>query len=363
MPVGSDTEIHNLYREATGRQFPGGAEGTAVLEAMRGREPDEIRNMLRGGWQPSGGSVSRIASEQLENEIASAISELEAELQKYPLEITEEEMNNFLQKAVEQITPYYDKKKSEIEAGIQEGKIRSAEDVLMEIRTVKDDLTTELKSLDIRQAKTEEEFVNTIADITSSRDEDFETKRFEWKQRVDQAKMGQIQSGTLTSGVGRKYVQELLGREEEEKAGIERRAAQQQAEAETARKYDLQAVSLAREAAEKERARRLGTAEEEATTTSAALGTLGLSDLAQLPSEAEIARRRGEYTGRIYTKEALTDIGEEEKRATESRRMELAEEERAIRQQEAKRARERKVSELAQKYKRVAPSLLQSYLY
>lgn len=315
-------------------------------------------------WVLLGGEsdIGNTPADQLAGEIARAISELEAEMQKYPLELTQQEMDNFLQRAIEQVTPYYEKKKAEIEAGIKEGKIRGAEDVLMEIRKVKDDLNIELKSLDIRQATTEEEFVNTLADITSSKDEDLETKRYEWQQRVDNVKMGQVQGGTLTSGVGKKYVQELLGRQETEKAAVERKYGQQQTEAETAKKYDLQTIGLAREAAEKERVRRLGTTEEEAATTGAALSTLGYSELEQLPSETEIARRRGEYTGSIYSSDALSSMEEEQKRAVESRRMELTDEERAIREQTARQAKEKKLSELAQKYKSVAPSVLQSYL-
>lgn len=361
--VGSDTEIYNIYREVTGRELPGGAEGTAILEEMRNYSADEVRNKLRGGWSPSQGNIDRLTDEQLSNEIISYINELEEYMQQFPLDFTQAEMDNFLQRAIEEVTPYYEKKKAEIEAGIREGRLRGAEDVLMEIRAVKDDLATELKELDIRQAQTEEEFVNTLADITASKDEDLETKKYEWQQRVDAVKTGQVQSGTLTSGVGKKYVQELLGREQAEKAAVERKAEQEALEAETAKKYDLQAISLAREAAEKERVRRLGTAEQEEATTGAALSTLGLTGLEQLPSETEIARRRGEYTGRLYSSEDLSDWEEERKRMIEAQRQEFETQGREELYQTAEKARQKKISELAQKYKSVAPSVLQSYLY
>ncbi len=122
------------------------------------------------------------AAEDLENELTDILIELDEKLSAIPLHITDEEREAFLQSAIEQITPYYDKKKLEIEAGIKEGKIRTAEDVLTEIRAVREESTVLLEKWDIEKAETEEDFINTISDITATKDEDIAAKREDWRK-------------------------------------------------------------------------------------------------------------------------------------------------------------------------------------
>ena len=179
-----------------------------------------------------------------------------------------------------------------------------------------------------------EDFINTLADITATRDEDIAMKRADWKTRVDTAKQGQVSAGILTSGVGKSKIQELRDRQGLEEAALQRRAGTATTTAETAKKYDLQTISLARESAEQERVRKIGAPAETAATVAGARGTLGLAEGTGLPSEAEVARLRAERNITLARPEALTNLGEEQKKATESRKLTLQAEEESIRQRE-----------------------------
>ena len=299
----------------------------------------------------SRGEASQIeADEQLKREISDIVTELDAKLSDTRLGLTDKERDDFLAKAIEQVKPYYDKKRGEIEKGISTGKIRDAEDVLASIRTVREDTENLLFKYDIDRAETEEDLVNTLADITSTKEETLDAKKSEWTERIRNVKMGQVQTGTLTSGIGRGRVGELLGRETAERETIERRAGTAELETETRAKYDLQKVALARKAAEQERVRRIGTAGQEATTTQAALGTTGLAGLGELPSLAELARRRGAEPITIERPEALTELTEEQRRAGEAQAMEFETEEKAIRAQEYDILKKKTLSDLAKRY-------------
>ncbi|MDD5501503.1 MAG: hypothetical protein PHH57_07500 [Candidatus Omnitrophica bacterium] len=313
----------------------------------------------------SDSEAARVQVEEAENaltrEITSIINDLDAKLSDVRLGLTDAERDQFLQKAIEQVQPYYDKKKAEIEKGIQTGKIRSAEDVLATIRDVGQETENLLAKYDIDKAETEEDLVNTLADITATKEESLETKKAEWAERIRQTKMGQVQTGVLTSGIGQQQVGELLRREQAERAAIERRAATAETTAQTAAKYDLERVALARKAAEEERIRKIGTPEQEAATTQEALRTAGLGSLGQLPSLAELARRRGEEPITTYRPEALTELAEEQKRAVESRRMELEAEEKAIRAQEYETLKKKTLSDLAKTHGQTAMSFASRY--
>lgn len=352
----SDTIIRNRVREVLGREAT-----DEEIRSFRSVPDNELRNAIRAGTTGTLGTLASSAASQLEDQLVNAISELETKLNTLPMEITESEMEQFLQRAVEQVTPYYEKKIAEIEKGVREGKIRSAEDVLTEIREVRGETDILLRKWDVEQAETEEELADNLASITARKEEDLALKRDDWRQRIETSKMEQVGAGTLTSGVGRKYIGELLGRQELEEAGIERRAGEAEVEEKREVKYDLQRISLARESAEKERVRKIGTPEEEAVTTGAALGTLGYGRIEELPSRTEIARRRGEEPVTTYKPEALIETEEERKRAIESRRMELVAQTRAEREQEKQALRTKTVSELARKYKTAAPTLYSRY--
>lgn len=303
-----------------------------------------------------------LAEKALEEEIANIVIEYDEQMSNIPLVLTDEEKEQFLQKAIDQITPYYEEKKEEIQAGIKEGKIRTAEDILSKIREVRQETDEKLANYRVWEAETEEEFVNNIADITATKEEDLEMKRADWRDRIRQAKQGQVQTGVLTSGIGRKRVGEMLDREQMETGAIERRAEQARTEAETGRKYDLKRIALARESAERERIRQIGGPGEEADTTEAALATTGYGSLEELPSEAELARLRSERNQTVYRPEALTDIEEERKRAIESRRMELETQEEAIRRQRREQLKKQTLADLARDKKRYGSAILGSYL-
>jgi hypothetical protein len=141
----------------------------------------------------------------LVDKTANEIIKLEDKLANIPgVSLSQKELDAFLSKAIDQVTPYYNKKRTEIETGIKEGKIRAAEDILTDIRRIQEEIGTTLKKFDIDQAQTEEEFVNTLADITASKDEDIATKRYVWGERIKESKQKQVQTGMLTSGIEKK---------------------------------------------------------------------------------------------------------------------------------------------------------------
>ena len=276
------------------------------------------------GYGPSGASATSVnADDELTRQAAQIISELDSKLSNLRITLTNSERDAFLQKAIDQITPYYDKKKAEIEKGIQEGKIRTAEDVLASIRDIQQTTETLLAKYDVTKARTDEELVNTLADITATSEEDLAMKRDDWRQRIDTAKQTQVQKDILTSGIGQKEIGNLQARQQLEEGAIQRRAGADITKAQTGAKYDLQTIALSRQAAEQERVRQIGTPEQQGATTQTALGTLGYTGMEQLPSQQQLALQRGLNPTTLYSPEALTTSEEERKRATESRRMEL----------------------------------------
>jgi len=287
------------------------------------------------------------ASAPIIDQIKKQIIELDKQLDSLsPLGITDEEKEAFLNKAIEQVQPYYDRKTKEIETGIAEGTLRTAEDVLLYIRDVENEVKTSLEKLDLSQAQTEEEFLNRIADITATKQENVQAKREEWRLRLENTKMEQIQSGTLTSGIGAKKREEVKRLEGMETGTIEARAGREQLDTETANKYTLDQIRLAREASERDRVARIGAPQETEATKQEALAQAGLSGMEQLGSKAdiELARGTGARNVSTYKPDALTSLEEERLKAVESRKQELQSEELTLREKEYEKQRQKILS-------------------
>jgi hypothetical protein len=306
--------------------------------------------------QSSGASdLSSRSEDELYNSILNSINSLLDEYNRVGAPaLTNSEMEIFLNKAIEQVTPYYDKKKAEIEAGIKEGRIQNMEDILMNIRDVETSTNELLARYDISKAQTDEELANKLADITATRDEELALKADDWRQRIEQKKSSQIQSDTLTSGVGRKQIQDLLSRQALEQQAIQRRAGVASTVAQTAAKYDLQKVALARQTAEKERINKIGTPAQREELESKISAELGLPSASRLPSSAEVLRARASRNITTYKPEALTASEEERKRAIESRKLQLQNEELAARESKEKAQRQEINTRIAQQQNRLS---------
>ena len=285
------------------------------------------------------------ASAPIIEQITEQIIALDRQLDSLgPLGLTDAEKENFLSKAIEQVQPFYDRKTQEIEAGISEGRLRTAEDVLLFTRDIQNEVQTTLASLDLRSAETEEDFLNIMSEITSGRDENVGAKREEWRLRLENTKMEQIRGGIFSSGIGRKKREEVKRLEEMETGTIEAQAARRQTDVETARKYDLDQIRLAREASERDRAARIGAPE-----TREALETTGLTDISQLGSRSavELARKGEARDITTYRPEALQGLEEQRLKGVESRKLEFQEEELSIREQEYQRKRQKVLADKA----------------
>ena len=251
------------------------------------------------------------------------------------LSLTDQEKQAFLDKAIQQITPYYENKKAEIEASLKEGKVKTAEDILTSIRQVDEETKAQLANFDLAQAQTEEDFLNRIADITSTTSEDLATKREDYRQRLEILKANQVQSGTLTSGIGAKKRTEQETLKAMEEAAIQRKAQAETTGVQTQEKYNLQNIALARQAAEQARIRKIGTPSEVASTQSAAMQTAGLNDIGQLKSPGELARLRAERgISPSDDRTQLTSLEGQRQRAGVATQQELQADELARRQQE-----------------------------
>ncbi len=295
---------------------------------------------------------------QLQKSISNAIVELEQKLDEVDTRLTlsDEERQAFLDKAIEQITPYYNTKKMEIEKGINEGKVQSAEDVLLTIRDVQENTNSLLAKFDIDQAETEEDFINNISEITSRKEDDLNIKRAEWKQRLEDAKLNQVKTGVFASGVGRKKIGELDTMKTLDETSLTNRAAEAETQATTKKKYDLERIVLARKAAEEERIRKIGTPDTVNTLQTNASTTLGLQPGQTIGSQAEIAQARADRNITIRNPEDLTSLEEERLKAIESRNQELQNNELAVREQREKSTREKILGDLAAKKNQLANS-------
>ena len=248
------------------------------------------------------------------------------------LTLTQEEIDTYLEKAIAEITPYYDNKKAEIQASLEAGKTRTAEDLLISIRDIEEQTRTALEGFDLSTAETEEDFLNKIANITATEGEDIALKRNDYAQRLETMKFNQVQKGTVASGIGLKERQELEGRKSMEEAAIQRKADASEAFAQTAKNYNLENIALARRAAEEQRIRKVGTTSEAASTSAQAMDTAGITDMSQLGTPAELALNRAN-SGIVASTDAtqLTDLEAEKTKAGIATQQEMQADQLAIR--------------------------------
>ena len=290
--------------------------GTRRLEQMQPTKNDIQSGKAVGDLKPF-----------LIDEISNQLIELEDKLNKIPgVSLTQEEQDSFLKKALDQITPYFEQKKSEIEKGIREGFIRTAEDTLALIQQVKNEVKNSFQKYDIDQAQTEDEFVAKMADITSAEGEAVESKVYEWQQRMQEAKMNLGKKGILSSGIGMKQLSELEKRQQAEKEAIARRAEQAKTEATTVKKFSLDRVALARQQITDERKRRIGEPTQTAEMEAKAREAAGLAPDQNL-SETDILNNRQARNTKVYDPTALNSLEEERRTALESRKLSLQTEE------------------------------------
>jgi len=279
------------------------------------------------------GGYSYPLIKSIQNEMVALDRQID-ELTPY-LSLTDEEKQAFLDKALEEVTPYYERKKKEIEAGIKEGKVRTAEDILTEIRTVEEETKAVLQKYDLSTAETQEDFLNKLADVTTTKAETLEEKKLDYQMRLENLEANQIQTGILTSGIGKKKIMEQQQLKTLEEQEIERRAQTEITGLETTKKYNLEQVQLARKAAEDERIRRIGSPEEAEATKKQAFGTLGITGYEGLKSPEELARQRTERgISPITDQTTLTDLESERIRAQQATGQELQADELARREAE-----------------------------
>lgn len=299
------------------------------------------------------GGVSYPIIEAISKEMVALDRQID-ELTPY-LSLTDEEKQAFLNKAIEQITPYYDRKTAELEASLKEGKVRTAEDILTNIKQIDEETKAELARYDLSTAQTEEDFLNKLADITTTKDEDIAVKREDYRQRLETMKANQIQSGVLTSGIGAKKRAEQERLKQMEEAIIARKAETDITAIDTAKTQTIEQYKLARKAAEEQRIRKIGTPSEVASTTQQALQTTGLTSLDQLKSPEELARQRAERgITPSYDRTQLTDLEAEKQKAGVATAQELQADELARREQTYGLQRDKIMAERARKAAQVA---------
>jgi len=263
------------------------------------------------------------------------------------LGLTDEEKEAFLQKAIQQVQPYYDRKSTEIQAQLDEGTLRTAEDQLLLIRGVEEETAQLLQQYDLSTAETEEEFADRLGALTAQTEDQIESKQYDWRQRMENVKFGQIQKGIFSSGIGKKKRTEYAEEEGRQIGAIQERASEQQTELERNKSYDIERIRLAREASQQRRIRQIGTPEETDRIKQEALDVTG----GITRSAAGITERRQEagLPNTLQTKLAFTDLEEKRREAVESRKLELQEDELAIRDQTYDRQREKILAERARK--------------
>lgn len=304
-------------------------------------------------WNSIGG-----ASAPLQQAIAKQMVELDKQLDELTpyISLSDEEKQGFLDKALQEITPYYERKTAELEAGLKEGKLRTAQDILTSMREVEETTKTSLAKFDLTTAQTEEEFVNRLSDITSTKGEDLATKRLDYQQRLESLKANQVQQGTLTSGIGAKKRTELGAEQQMGEATLERRSQADVSSLETAKKYSLDQVQLSRQAAEQARARTIGGTTEADLTKQQAMQTAGITDMNQLGSAAELARQQAERGITPITGGAVqtADLEAEKLKAQESTAQELQADELARKEAEYGMTRDQILAERARKASQVS---------
>lgn len=251
------------------------------------------------------------------------------------LGLTENEKDQIMQKAIDEISGYYDIKMAQLTEGLAEGKLRTAEDTMLFIREVEQEMETLAAKYDVTEAQTEQEFVNKMASLTSKTEDELEAKKMQWQKKVEDVKFRNVQSGMLTSGIGRAEKARELAARDLDISSAERRASEAQTELETTRKFSLENIRLAREAAERKRTAQIGSPEETESLRASARETLGLGAGEDVGSVAEIEARRSQSgIAPVYDKYAPEELEAERSLAAESRRAELEAQTKAEKEQE-----------------------------
>lgn len=322
----------------------GHSEATAKA-AIQGRKQlggDNLTNLYReyGVSMTSGSGNPQQMLQQGVNDIIGQMKQTMIDLDRQwsalpDTVLTQEEKDAILNKAITEITPWYEKQKQQLEKGIQEGKIQSAEDYYLALNQSKLDLETQLKGYDISEAQTNEELADTLAQITSESETDLELKRIEWNnrlQQVDQQIAGSGFAGTSPALVAKE--RDMREAADLERQKIEQRAANQTTNTQREAKYDLERIRLARESAQRERELKFGDAGKEAQMLEESSATLGLQP-GQALSAAEIQKRRLDRgTTAIYNpEEAQSKLEENRKLKEEETRLSLERDELALKQQ------------------------------
>ena len=330
------------------------------MAASLGITPDEFKRRAKKAgfssteeyWNYIGGASAPLI-EAISKQMVDMDRQIE-ELAPY-LSLSAEEKQAFLDKALQEITPYYDRKTAELNASLQAGKVRTAEDILNYIRTTEEETTSLLSKYNLESAQNEEEFINRIADITSTKGEDIAAKTEDYRQRMEILKFDQIQKGVLTSGIGAKTRAEQDAQKQMQLSQIERGAQAQTTTAETTQKYNIEQIQLARQAAEQARVRAIGTPAEVDYTKQQAMQTAGITDPTQLKSPQELARLRAE-SGVVSETDAskLTELEAEKLRAREATAQELQAGELGIKEAQYGMTRDQILAERAKKAAQVA---------
>ena len=289
-------------------------------------------------WDSIGGDMAPFEQAMIKDILA--FNRQIDEVSRY-ISFTEEEDQSFTDRAIEEIMPYYDSKKAEIEEGIKEGKLQTAEDILSTIREVEAQTKSTLAKWDLTQAANEEEFIDKLADLTATTAEDLAYKKQDFKQRLEDTKFDLIQKGTLTGGTGRRIMREERESQALEEQALTRRAEAKETALERGKKYDLEAVQLARQDAEQKRIRLIGSPEEAAAAEAEARERTGYG-VEGLPSEMGITRAREErdIEPLDYREAKLTELERKRVADVETTKLELEKAERTRREEENRLIRE-----------------------
>jgi hypothetical protein len=347
------SESKSSSKSSSKKDSGGGYDKGATAKAL-GMTRDELTAAARKAgynnsqdWVKASGGVSGLLTKKITDQITKQIIDLDRQLDNLPgISLTDAEKQNFLDKAIAQVQPYYDRKTVEINKGIQEGKLRSAEDILLYTRDTENEIQTTLANLDLSQAQTEEEFINRLADITASADENIAVKQDQFRYQMEALKMNQIQSGIFSSGIGEKKRQAQTATEALAEKNIQNQSLREQTAATTAEQYSLEQIRLAREAAARDRAARIGAPDQAEQMKQQQLGALGLTDMSQLGSRADIEAARAQDARNVttYKPEALTTLEEQRLKDVEATKQELQQQELDVRNQEYEKQRQKILS-------------------
>jgi hypothetical protein len=246
-----------------------------------------------GDYVAANGGVAGLITKKFKDSITKQIVEIDRQLDSFGVVgLTQEEKDTFLQKAIADIQPYYDSETEKIQQGLREGRIQSAEDALTTIRTVEEQTANTLAKYDLSTSQTEEELIQRLGDITSTANEDVQMKTMQWRDRIESTKLNQIQQGSFQTGMDAQKRQELATQQQLDIGQTERKAQVAATAEQTNAKYTLQGIQLARESAQQLRERQIGAPAQTEAQKQAALGTLGYTDMSQLPNATALEAQR-----------------------------------------------------------------------